>query len=182
MVTYSTPGPLRKMPESFIGYFHLAAALLALLGGAMVLGLRKGTAAHIRAGRSYLFVMIAVNVSALLIYRTTGSFGAFHMLALISLGSVIAGLVTVRYGGHGRVVRHAFIMMWSYVGIVAAAVSEAATHFLHWPSSVGVIGTSAGVCVLGGLLIHTRGSRVALSISRDVNPHYSRGVPQAAGD
>jgi len=182
MVTHSTLRPLRDMPESLVGYLNLTSAVLALISGAVVLGMLKGTRAHIRAGRSYLACMIAVNISALAIYRITGEFGAFHALALISLGSVLAGFLVARYGGHGWIFGHAFIMLWSYVGIVAAAVSEAATHFLHWPSSVGVVGASVAVFVAGGLLVHTRGARAASRIAGIRNPSESDGVSQAAGD
>ncbi|OON70180.1 DUF2306 domain-containing protein [Hymenobacter sp. CRA2] len=65
------------MPHSFIGYLHLAAALLAMALGAVVLLNRKGGRFHRRAGYGYVACMLTLNASALLIYRLFGGFGCF---------------------------------------------------------------------------------------------------------
>lgn len=113
-----------------LGQFHFATALLALASGAWVLLRRKGGTAHRRAGWVYAASMIALNLSALFIYRLTGRFGPFHAAAFVSLAGVIAGVVAARRRRTDRhwFARHYFFMSWSYVGLWAAAVSETATR------------------------------------------------------
>lgn len=113
-----------------IGHFHHAAAWLAIGAGAMVFLRRKGTTLHRRWGYTYLTAMLALNVSALMIYRLFGGFGVFHVAALVSLATIAAGFVPVvrRRPAGGWLEMHAQFMAWSYVGLMAAAVSEAMTR------------------------------------------------------
>jgi len=116
-----------SMPS--LGQFHLATWLIALGAGGWVLWRRKGTATHRRMGWIYAASMLALNVSALLIYRLTGSFGAFHVAALISLGTLIAGVVPAwRRRPSNWLEHHYFFMTYSYLGLLAAAVAETATR------------------------------------------------------
>ena len=113
-----------------IGQFHLATAIVALVAGAWVLPRRKGTRAHRRAGWVYVGSMLALNVSALLIYRLTGRFGPFHIAALVSLGGLIGGIVPMlqRPRRANWLEKHYFFMSYSYLGLVAAAVAETSTR------------------------------------------------------
>jgi uncharacterized membrane protein len=72
------------MPISSFGVAHVAAALAALAFGMMVLIMRKGTQLHRAMGMGYAMAMIAVDGTALTIYRLTGHFGPFHALAMLS--------------------------------------------------------------------------------------------------
>jgi uncharacterized membrane protein len=69
----------RMVSMSTLGWFHTAAAVAALVAGAVVLLRGKGTRSHRRLGWTYVVAMIALNVTALAIYRLTGSFGPFHI-------------------------------------------------------------------------------------------------------
>lgn len=115
---------------NLIGHFHHACAWLAIFAGAMVFLRRKGTTLHRRWGYTYFTAMLALNVSALTIYRLFGGFGVFHVAALVSLATIVAGLVPVvrRRPAGGWLEMHAQFMAWSYVGLMAAAVSEAVTR------------------------------------------------------
>lgn len=69
-----------------VGQLHLAAALMALAAGGLMLRRPKGTRSHRRSGWLYVASMLTLNGTALLIYRLTGRFGPFHIAALVSLG------------------------------------------------------------------------------------------------
>jgi len=112
------------MTLSSLGAAHLAAACVALLPRLVVLLERKGTPAHRSFGATYVAAMIALNVTALGIYRLTGQFGPFHVLALISLAAVARGTLAVLRRSPGWLVRHYYNMAGSYLGLLAAACAE----------------------------------------------------------
>jgi len=134
-----------------LGSTHLWAALLAMLAGAVVLLLRKGTLWHRRWGWLYVAAMATVIVTAFLIYDLFGTFGPFHVAALISLVTVTMGLLpALRRRPKGRwVPLHAYWMSGSYVGLIAAATSEIATRYLDWGFGATVMAATAVVTVVG---------------------------------
>jgi uncharacterized membrane protein len=158
-----------------LGWTHLASAVAALLAGGLVLLTRKGTRRHRQLGWTYVVSMLALNLTALLIYRLFGRFGPFHAGAIISLVTVVAGTFAVlgarrSRGGRDPVVRaralekHYLWMTWSYVGLAAAAVSEIATRVpalrpkpgqvaMFW---ITVAVVSIAVVVVGARLIRQR--------------------------
>ena len=79
-----------------LGQLHFVSALVALGAGAFVLLDRKGTTRHRRVGWTYALAMLLLNATALLIYRLTASFGPFHVAALVSLATLLAGVVPMR--------------------------------------------------------------------------------------
>ena len=99
--------------------------------------------------------MAVMNLTALGLYRLTGQFNAFHVGALMSLATVVAGMVpAVRRQPRDRWLRYHFeFMSWSYVGLMAGAVSEAATRLPQAPFWGAVVAGSAAVFVLGGFLV-----------------------------
>jgi uncharacterized membrane protein len=139
----------------FVGRFHLIASISALVFGLWVLLIRKGTSAHRWLGYAYFFNMLGLNISAMLIYRLTGHFGPFHAAAIASFLTLLAGFFPayLRYPRKGWLELHYEFMNWSYVGLVAAAVSEVLTRM---PSSLfwgAVLAGSLAVFVVGGVLI-----------------------------
>jgi hypothetical protein len=74
--------------------------------------------------------MLVMNGTALLIYRLTGTFGPFHVAALVSLGTLVAGIIPAwrRRPVGNWVDRHYYLMAYSYLGLLAAAVAETATR------------------------------------------------------
>ncbi len=141
----------------FISRFHLWSAIFALVFGLSVFFVRKGTRLHKQLGYAYFFNMLSLNISALFIYELTGNFGPFHISALASLLTLIAGFVPayLRLPRKGWLDLHYEFMNWSYVGLVAAGVSEAATRIPSSPFWPAVIGGSIAVFVIGGLLINS---------------------------
>jgi uncharacterized membrane protein len=150
------------------GQVHFLTAIVALASGAWVLLRRKGTARHRQAGWLYVASMLALNVSALWIYRLTGTFGPFHFAALISLTTLIAGVVNARRrlrGDRNWLPRHYFYMTWSYLGLAAAAVAETATRVPALQAVAGgptaafwtaVVVASVAVFAIGAMMIRRK--------------------------
>ena len=147
---------------TLLGWFHLLAALVAMASGAVVLLGRKGTRGHRRLGWAYVASMVALNGSALLIYRLFGGFGPFHVAAIVSLGGLVMGVLVMRRPRDPRAVeRHYYWMTWSYVGLLAAFVSEVGTRV---PGAVfwwAVLAGTLLVVAVGSRLIR-RGAASAL--------------------
>jgi len=135
------------------GLLHLLAAAVALVAGAAVLLGRKGTRRHRRLGVAYVVAMLVLNASALAIYRLSGAFGPFHAAALVSLATVIPGYFTVRAKRPGWLLRHYLWMTFSYAGLIAAAVSEAATRLPSAPFWGAVAAGSALVLLVSAVWI-----------------------------
>jgi uncharacterized membrane protein len=113
------------MNFSALGAAHGAAAIAALLFGFFVLADRKGTHTHRALGAAYVAAMVAVNLTALGIYRLTGQIGPFHLLALVNLATIARGVVVVLRRRPGWLARHYYCMAWSYLGLLSAAAAEA---------------------------------------------------------
>lgn len=122
-----------------IGWIHTLTAVAALVSGLLVLLTRKGTRRHRQLGWVYVASMLSLNLTALLIYRLFGGFGPFHVAAILSLATVLAGTVAAVRARRARVAgdcvararamgHHYHWMTWSYVGLLAAAISEIATR------------------------------------------------------
>ena len=145
-----------------LGLTHTAAALLALGSGAAVLVMRKGTTRHRQVGWVYVSSMLALNGTALFIFRLFGGVGPFHVFAIFSLITVILAVrAGANAGRHRRarqmaeraraVEQHFAWMTWSYVGLAAAAVSEVATRvpaFRPGPGQGATFGLVVGVATL----------------------------------
>jgi uncharacterized membrane protein len=150
--------------DSF-GFVHALIGIAALLFGLAVLLAAKGTRQHRKLGYAYVASMLALNVTALMIYDLYGRFGPFHVLALISLATLIAGFVPAyrRRPLHDWVEIHAITLSWSYVGLVAAFFSEIIVRIPRapfWPA----IGVATALTMIGGaVLIHTRVPRIVLT-------------------
>lgn len=142
---------------STLGLLHMIFGTVALLAGTAVVLLRKGTRWHRTLGHFYLTNMLALNMSALFIYRLFGRFGPFHWLALSSLITLIAGMVPVlARRPKGRWLElHAAFINGSYVGLIAATAAEVTSRLPGTEERFGLVvaGTSIVIMVIGGLLI-----------------------------
>jgi uncharacterized membrane protein len=136
-----------------IGLAHLITALSAILIGALVVLSKKGTRKHRWLGRGYVGMLVAVNISAFLIYELFDGFGLFHWMALFSLLSVLAGYIPARSRQPGWKIQHAYFMSGSYVGLVAALAAETLTRYISLPFFAAVATVSISVIVLGVLLM-----------------------------
>lgn len=143
------------MDYEFLARFHIGSAISALAFGLGVILTRKGTRLHKQLGYAYFFNMLGLNISALFIYRLTGRFGPFHAAALMSLVTLIAGFIPAYLRlPHGRWLElHYEFMNWSFVGLLAAGVSEATTRLPSAPFWPAVFAGTLAVFWLGGMLI-----------------------------
>ena len=111
---------------SLIGWTHTLASVAAIIIGAMMIALPKGTATHKRNGDAYMITMVITNATALFIY-TLGTFRVFHWMAVGTLGLVLAGY----FAAHLRkpVQRwlhlHITCMVLSYYMLIGGLINEA---------------------------------------------------------
>jgi uncharacterized membrane protein len=76
---------------------HVVAAVAALLAGAAVLLVPKGTHNHRVIGTVYVLALVLVNVAALSLHREN-TFGVFHALAVASPVTIAVGLALLLLG------------------------------------------------------------------------------------
>lgn len=141
--------------NQFLSGLHIGTAISALVFGLCVFFTRKGTRLHKQFGYAYFFNMFALNLSALFLYQLTGDFGPFHGAALASLLTLIAGFIPAYMRlPQGRWLElHYEFMNWSYVGLVAAGVSEVTTRIPAAPFWPAVFAGTLVVFLVGGILI-----------------------------
>jgi len=115
--------------HSWTGLFHTITAILAMIFGTMVLLNRKGTKKHRRIGYAYLVNMLLLNLSAFAIYNF-GTVNLFHFFALISLFSIVMGIIPAWKRKENWLNRHFYFMNWSVVGLYWAFWAEVGVRFL----------------------------------------------------
>ncbi len=142
---------------STLGWIHTIFGIVALLAGTAVILTRKGTRWHRTLGHVYLSNMLALNVTALFIYKLYGRFGPFHWMALSSLLTLIVGMIPVftRRPKGGWLELHAAFINGSYVGLVAATAAEITSRIPGTENAFGpvVAGTTILVIAAGTFLI-----------------------------
>jgi uncharacterized membrane protein len=145
------------MPISSIGAAHVAAALAAL-----AIATRKGTQLHRAMGMAYAIAMVVLNLCALMIYRINGHFGPFHVLALLSLATIFAGVAMAVMRPRNWLVRHYLMMNFSYLGLLSAATTQMLVNVpaLHG-TMTGIVSAVAFTAI--GFIILPRLQRPALS-------------------
>jgi uncharacterized membrane protein len=121
-----------------------------MIFGAVIIFMKKGNSLHKKLGYIYIFCMLGLNVSALMIYKLFGHFGPFHAFALISLGSIIGGFVPVYLKKPEKtwLEFHYEFMNWSVVGLYATF-----TRFLNFSGWSGfwlMVGSATGATVAVG--------------------------------
>ena len=123
-----------------IGWIHTGSALAALLLGPAVFFRVKGDRYHCRIGYAYALSMIVLNLTALLIYDLFGGWGPFHWMALVSLATLMAGLVPAVWRTKNWLEAHYQGMCWSCVGLAAAGAAELFTRVPDvWPSAAKLV-------------------------------------------
>ncbi len=110
---------------SLLGWAHSLACLAALAFGPAAFLQRKGRAPHIALGRGYLVAMLAVNATALGIYRRH-IFWFPHWFAVAALACLALAYVAVRLKRprRGWVHLHLTGMLASYYVLVGGGVNE----------------------------------------------------------
>ena len=118
------------MIHSLTGLIHLLAALLDVVLGARILFMRKATRWHRRLGYVFVTAMLVTDITALTLFGLNGRFNLLHGFAIVSLVSLALGMycVLARRPDPHWFDWHLNFMTWSYIGLIAALVSETATR------------------------------------------------------
>jgi uncharacterized membrane protein len=110
---------------------HLAAAILSLTLGAVVLARRKGTFSHKVLGRAWVGLMLVVAISSfwILDIRKGAGFSVIHLLSAWTLVSLALAIYFIR---RGNVRAHKGFMVGTFIGLAAAGLGALAPgRFLY---------------------------------------------------
>lgn len=154
--------------ESLAALGHVAAALTALVLGAVVVLRPKGVRAHRRLGVAYAIALLVVDVAALSVHREA-TFGPFHVLAVISLLTIAVGITPLALGSRvpTALATHAYCMTWSYAGLIAAGIGQLAATWSRNGGPHLVPWAIVGVLVISGVIIFTRVPRILAPMMRN---------------
>lgn len=140
-----------QLVHSTTGLVHILAALAAMVVGTIVLVIKKGTRTHRFLGYLYFYLMLTLNGTAFMLYGLLGTFGPFHVAAVISLLTLMAGFVPVirRKPRSKWLMQHFTFMYFSIVGLYAAFVSETLTRIPKTPFYTMVFAASLLITMIG---------------------------------
>jgi uncharacterized membrane protein len=121
----------------------------------------KGTMKHKKAGYLYVFMMLMVCGTAFGIYNLWGRFFLFHILAIIALVTLAAGMLPLLIKGTSATWRstHLWFMYYSIFGLYAAFASELSVRIPETPV-FGMVGFSSGMIFIIGTLFLLRKEKV----------------------
>ena len=118
------------MIRGTFGLVHTIAAVLALLAGLLIFVRPKATLFHRSLGYTYSASMTVVLVTAFFTYNLTQSFNLLHAFAILSCPPLLLGFFAAFRRRPGWLPNHYEWMCYSYLGLVAAFISETATRVL----------------------------------------------------
>jgi uncharacterized membrane protein len=122
-------------------HIHVAAAMAALLLGAVVLFRRKGDPLHRLGGRVWVALMAVVALSSFFIHelRLVGPWSPIHIVSLATLWFLFDG---VRLAARGRISAHRRTMQGTFFGglIVAGGFTFLPGRLMHEVMLVDVQG------------------------------------------
>jgi len=120
--------------NNLIGEIHLYSAILAMIFGTVILVAKKGTRFHKKVGYVYALMMLILNITAFMIYKLFGGFGIFHIAAIVSLITLLGGMIPIFISKSNKTLDfHISFMYWSVIGLYAAFVSESLTRIPDKP-------------------------------------------------
>ncbi|MAD98355.1 MAG: hypothetical protein CMB99_13610 [Flavobacteriaceae bacterium] len=117
------------MMFSPIGWFHLFVSVSAMITGLIVVFNTKGTKFHKKIGYVYVACMLLLNVSSFFISNFNG-FSIFHFFAIVSLLTILGGMIPTLKRSKNWLYKHYYFMSWSVVGLYCAFWSEVGTRFV----------------------------------------------------
>ncbi|WP_350285544.1 DUF2306 domain-containing protein [uncultured Croceitalea sp.] len=111
------------------GLVHTIASVISLFAGTYVLFAKKGTKTHKKVGYSYIAAMTVVLVTSFMMYNLFGGFGIFHIFAIVSSLTILAGMVPIiRKKPRKYISFHYSFMYWSVIGLYGAFMAEILTR------------------------------------------------------
>ncbi len=135
---------------------HAVCALLALTTGCVIFFNPKRTALHKQLGYIYVLTLTLVDFTGLAMYAIKGSgLNAFHFLAVGNLIALYGSLIAITFKRPHRCWYrfHYYMISWSYVGLVTAALVEALVKSMQSPSVAIVVLLCLTAVVSGGIWI-----------------------------
>ncbi|HEY0976180.1 MAG TPA: DUF2306 domain-containing protein [Flavobacteriales bacterium] len=143
---------------TWVGWTHLTSALLAMVLGVWVLLRRKGDRFHIRLGYAYVSCMLVLNGTAFGLHRLMGFFGPFHVAALVSLATLLAGMRAVLRKPRRKdwLVQHLTYMYWSVIGLYAAFFSELMVRLPLGATFAWSVGAATAATIFLGFFLQGR--------------------------
>ncbi|CAM4350994.1 DUF2306 domain-containing protein [Gillisia hiemivivida] len=137
-----------------IGLIHLISSCLALLFGTFILIAKKGNKQHVKIGYLYLISMGILIITAFMIYRLFDGWGIFHYTALLSLVSILLGMIPIwtKKPKNSWKYLHFSFMYWSVIGLYAAFAAEILVRIPKTPF-FGMVGlATGGIILIGGII------------------------------
>lgn len=137
-----------------IGLIHLISSCLALIFGTYILVAKKGTKLHIKIGYLYVISMGILIGTAFMIYRLFNGWGIFHYTTLVSLISIVLGMVPIwtKKPKNNWKYLHFTFMYWSVIGLYAAFAAETLVRIPKSPF-YGMVGlATGGIMLIGGII------------------------------
>ncbi|MEM9079035.1 MAG: DUF2306 domain-containing protein, partial [Bacteroidota bacterium] len=120
----------------------------------------KGSQLHKKVGYVYVASMVVLLITAFMIYRLFGGFGIFHVAAVVSSVTLVAGMIpAIRKKNKNWVILHFSWMYWSVMGLYAAFASELITRLLP-VQFFSMVGLATGVIMTTGIIVWTRKKKV----------------------
>ncbi len=110
---------------------HTGLGVVALLSGAWNLVAQKGTGRHRLVGWIYAVSMTGLIGTSFFVYELFGGFGPFHVMSLVSGGTLALALYAPLRRHNNWVEHHYMWITWSYVGLLMATGSHL---FAYGPS------------------------------------------------
>lgn len=118
--------------ETLISYTHITASIVGLITSTIVLLAAKGTDFHRKTGYVFAIAMLIINISALMMYKLTGKFNFLHIFAIISLASLVRGMIpAIRRSSKNWLRTHITGMVGAALGVWAAGIAELITRVLR---------------------------------------------------
>lgn len=145
---------MQNLVHNTTGLIHVISAIVAMAIGLVVLLMRKGTRWHRFFGYLYFYSMLVLNGTAFMIYALFGTFGPFHVAAVASLATLIAGFIPVmrRKPANKWLMQHFTYMYFSIVGLYAAFASETLSRIPKSPFFTIVIMASIAITAIGVII------------------------------
>ena len=141
------------------GWIHTVFATLGILVGAEQLLRTRRDRLHRWLGYVYVVAMLVGDLAILTVYRFNGRFNVFHVGALVNMFCIVMALwpmLTKPRPPQWKRTHYMWIC-WSYVGLLAAALTEFIIRTQPLPGRgatiIATILASSFVCTVGAVLI-----------------------------
>lgn len=132
------------------GAVHMALATLCIVVGLLQLVRPKRGPGHRARGYAYVYAMLVVDGSAMLVFQFTGRFTAFHAGAILNLVCIVLAIVPVLRSPRPAnwKLHHYYWISWSYVGLLSAAATQLVVQTVHLATRGQALMASAAATIL----------------------------------